>query len=105
CRTWRRSTARAAATRRNRTGRRAASPTKTRPIPTTNPEAGPMGRRLLAIRNVLKAWTCVVVLALLLGALGWQLGGDQVGLLFLASAVLLCAAIYWYAARIVMGMV
>lgn len=64
-----------------------------------------MGRRLLAIRNVLKAWTCVVVLALLLGALGWQLGGDQVGLLFLASAVLLCAAIYWYADRIVMGMV
>jgi heat shock protein HtpX len=61
--------------------------------------------RLLVLRNVLKAWACVVVLALLLGALGWELGGAQVGLLFLASAVLLCAAIYWYADRIVMGMV
>jgi heat shock protein HtpX len=64
-----------------------------------------VGRRLLVLRNVLKAWACVVGLAVLLGALGWELGGDQVGLLFLASAVLLCAAIYWYADRIVMGMV
>jgi heat shock protein HtpX len=45
------------------------------------------------------------VLALLLGALGWRLGGYRVGVLFLASAVLLCAAIYWYADRIVLGMV
>jgi heat shock protein HtpX len=64
-----------------------------------------VGRRFLILRNVLKAWLCVVVLALLLGALGWQLGGYRVGLLFLASAVLLCAAIYWYADRIVLGMV
>jgi heat shock protein HtpX len=61
--------------------------------------------RLLVLRNVLKAWTCVVALALLLGALGWELGGYRLGVLFLASAVLLCAAIYWYADRIVMGMV
>ena len=61
--------------------------------------------RLLVLRNVLKAWTCVVVLALLLGALGWELGGYRLGVLFFASAVLLCAAIYWYADRIVMGMV
>jgi len=61
--------------------------------------------RLLVLRNVLKAWACVVVLALLLGALGWELGGYRLGVLFFASAVLLCAAIYWYADRIVMGMV
>ncbi len=61
--------------------------------------------RLLVLRNVLKAWACVVVLALLLGALGWELGGYRLGVLFFASAVLLCVAIYWYADRIVMGMV
>jgi heat shock protein HtpX len=54
---------------------------------------------------VLKAWASVVVLALVLGAIGWRLGGYRVGVLFLASAVLLCSAIYWYADRIVMGMV
>jgi len=61
--------------------------------------------RLLVLRNVLKAWACVVAPALLFGALGWQLGGYRLGVLFLASAVLLCAAIYWYADRIVLGMV
>jgi heat shock protein HtpX len=61
--------------------------------------------RFLVLRNVLKASACVVALALLLGALGWQLGGYRLGVLFLASAVLLCAAIYWYADRIIMGMV
>jgi heat shock protein HtpX len=64
-----------------------------------------MGRRLLVVANVLKAWACVVSFALLLGALGWRLGDYRVGGLFLASAVLLAAAIYWYADRIVMGMV
>jgi heat shock protein HtpX len=64
-----------------------------------------MGLRLLVLRNVLKVWACVIALALLLGAIGWQLGGYRVGVLFLASAVLLCAAVYWYADRVVLGMV
>ncbi len=64
-----------------------------------------MGRRLLILRNVLKAWLVLVVLALLLGALGWQLNGYQLGILFISSAVLLATAVYWYADRIVMGMV
>jgi heat shock protein HtpX len=64
-----------------------------------------VGRRLLILRNVLKAWLALVVFALLLGALGWQLGGYRLGILFIASAVLLAAAVYWYADRIVMGMV
>lgn len=64
-----------------------------------------MGVRLLVLRNVLKIWACVVALSLLLGTIGWQLGGYRVGVLFLASAVLLCAAVYWYADRIVLGMV
>lgn len=63
------------------------------------------GRRLLVLRNALKAWLLLVVFSLVLGALGWQLGGYRVALLFLGSAVLLSSALYGYADRIVMGMV
>src|SRR4029077_17640860 len=38
-------------------------------------------------------------------AIGWELGGYRVAILFIGSAVLLGAALYWYADRIVMGMV
>jgi heat shock protein HtpX len=64
-----------------------------------------VSRRFLILRNILKAWLVLVVFALLLGALGWQLGGYRLGILFIASAVLLATALYWYADRIVMGMV
>jgi len=40
----------------------------------------------------------------LLGGLGWSLGGYRVSILFAGSIVLLAAAIYTYADRIVMGM-
>ncbi len=64
-----------------------------------------MQRRLLILRNVLKAWLVVTVTALLFGFAGWQLGGYRLALLFLGSIVLLAAAVYWYADRIVLGMV
>jgi heat shock protein HtpX len=64
-----------------------------------------VARRFLILRNILKAWLVLVVLALLLGALGWQLGGYRLAILFISSVVLLGAAFYWYADRIVMGMV
>jgi len=64
-----------------------------------------VSRRLLIARNLLKAWFTLIVFALLLGALGWELGGYRVGILFIASAVLLAAALYWYADRIVLGTV
>ncbi len=64
-----------------------------------------MRRRLVAVRNVLKVWAILVVLAGVFGLAGWQLGGYRVALLFLASIVLLAAAVYAYADRIVMGMV
>ena len=64
-----------------------------------------MSRRFLILRNVLKVWFVLAAFALLLGALGWELGGYRVGVLFIASSVLLAAALYWYADRIVMGMV
>src|SRR5207237_1113068 len=51
------------------------------------------------------AWLTLATFALVLGALGWELGGYRVSILFIASAVLLGAALYWYADRIVMGMV
>jgi heat shock protein HtpX len=64
-----------------------------------------VSRRLLVLRNVLKAWLVVATVGLLFGFAGWKLGGYRVGVLFIASIVLLAAAVYWYADRIVMGMV
>jgi heat shock protein HtpX len=64
-----------------------------------------VSRRFLIARNVFKSWAVLAVFALVLGAFGWRLGGYRVALLFVGSAVLLGAAIYWYADRIVLGMV
>jgi heat shock protein HtpX len=64
-----------------------------------------VSRRFLILRNILKAWLVLAVFALLFGALGWQLDGYRLGVLFVVSAVLLASAVYWYADRIVMGMV
>jgi len=60
--------------------------------------------RFLIIRNILKCWAIPAVVGLLLGGLGWKLGGYRVSILFAGSIVLLAAAIYTYADRIVMGM-
>jgi hypothetical protein len=59
---------------------------------------------LLIVRNVLKCWVIPVVVGVLLGGLGWRLGGYRVSILSAGSIVLLAAAIYTYADRIVMGM-
>ena len=63
-----------------------------------------MRGRLLIVRNVLKCWLLVAVVGGLFGAAGWKLGGYRVSILFAGSIVLLAAAIYAYADRIVMGM-
>ena len=63
-----------------------------------------MRDRFLIVRNVLKCWAIPAVVGVLLGALGWKLGGYRVSILFAGSIVLLAAAIYTYADRIVMGM-
>jgi heat shock protein HtpX len=60
--------------------------------------------RFLILRNVLKCWAIPAVVGVLLGGLGWKLGGYRVSILFAGSIVLLAAAIYTYADRIVMGM-
>ena len=64
-----------------------------------------MGRRLIVVRNVLKSWAVFVVFAGVFGAVGWALGDYRLLLLFLGSVVLVSGALYWYADRIVMGMV
>ncbi len=46
-----------------------------------------------------------VVFAGVFGAVGWALGDYRLLLLFLGSVVLVSGALYWYADRIVMGMV
>ena len=63
-----------------------------------------MRDRFLILRNVVKCWAIPLVVGLLLGGLGWKLGGYRVSILFAGSIVLLAAAIYTYADRIVMGM-
>jgi heat shock protein HtpX len=60
--------------------------------------------RFLIVRNVLKCWALVAVAGVVLGAAGWKLGGYRVSILFAGAVVLLAAAIYAYADRIVMGM-
>jgi heat shock protein HtpX len=60
--------------------------------------------RFLILRNVLKCWALVAVIGVLLGGAGWELGGYSVSILFAGAVVLLAAAIYAYADRIVMGM-
>jgi heat shock protein HtpX len=56
------------------------------------------------VRNLFKLWALLVVCSLLLGAAGWEFGGYSAALLFLGSVVLLAAALYAYADRIIMGM-
>jgi heat shock protein HtpX len=60
--------------------------------------------RFLILRNVLKCWALLAVVGVALGAAGWKLGGYRVSILFAGAVVLLAAAIYAYADRIVMGM-
>jgi heat shock protein HtpX len=60
--------------------------------------------RFLILRNVLKCWALVAVIGVLLGGAGWELGGYSVSIQFAGAVVLLAAAIYAYADRIVMGM-
>src|SRR4029078_10570383 len=61
-------------------------------------------RRVAGARNLAKAWLLFLAPVLLLGLAGWKLGGYRLALLFGGSVVLVGAALYAYADRIVMGM-
>jgi heat shock protein HtpX len=61
--------------------------------------------RLAATRNLLKVWGFVLVLTAALGLLGWSGGGYPLLSSVVFCSLLAAAAAYWYADRVVMGMV
>src|SRR4029453_11500783 len=94
CKTSPRSTARAVATRRTTTGRPAGS----------NKRTAISARRLLVVRNVLKAWALLVGACAILGLAGWALGGYRLLTIFIFCGVLFAGALYWYADRVAVGL-
>jgi heat shock protein HtpX len=61
--------------------------------------------RVAAARNLLKVWALVAVLVGGLGLLGWFAGGYRLLSTVVFCSLLAAAAAYWYADRVVMGMV
>ena len=61
--------------------------------------------RLAAARNLLKVWGFVLVLCAVLGLLGWSGGGYPLLSSVVFCSLLAAAAAYWYADRVVMGVV
>jgi heat shock protein HtpX len=61
-------------------------------------------RRLLVVRNVLKAWALLVGACTILGLAGWALGGYRLLSIFIFCGVLLAGALYWYADRLAVGL-
>src|SRR5256714_3953627 len=98
CRTSRRSTARAAATRRRTIGHRAACAT------TSATRSSGMSGALLSLRNVAKAWLLLLGACLLFAGLGYLAGGLRLLSALVFCCLLLAAATYWYVDRVVLGM-
>jgi heat shock protein HtpX len=61
--------------------------------------------RVAAARNLLKVWVLLAVLIGGLGLLGWFAGGYRLLSTVVFCSLLASAAVYWYADRVVMGMV
>jgi heat shock protein HtpX len=57
-----------------------------------------------AALNLLKAWLLVAVLALVLGGLGWVIGGTTTALLFAFCSLLAATGVYRYGDRALLGM-
>lgn len=64
-----------------------------------------MSRPLAAAVNLGKTWALLLGSSALLGGLGWLLGGYRLFSIFLFSGLLAGMALYWYADRVVLGMV
>ena len=60
---------------------------------------------MLALRNLAKLWLLLGAFCALLGAAGWQLGGVRLLTTFVFCGLLVALGAYWYADRIVLGMV
>jgi heat shock protein HtpX len=61
--------------------------------------------RLAAARNLLKVWGFVIAVCAGLGLIGWSGGGYPLLSSVVFCSLLATAAAYWYADRVVMGMV
>jgi heat shock protein HtpX len=64
-----------------------------------------VGRTLLVVRNVLKAWLLLLAAVAVFGGIGWLIGGLRGLEIFVFCALLLALAGYWYADRAVLGLV
>jgi heat shock protein HtpX len=60
---------------------------------------------LAAAVNLGKTWALLLGSSALLGGLGWLLGGYRLFSIFVFSGLLAGMALYWYADRVVLGMV
>ena len=61
--------------------------------------------RVAAARNLLKVWLFLAAICALLGLLGWIAGGYRLLSTVVFCTLLAAVAAYWYADRVVMGMV
>jgi heat shock protein HtpX len=59
--------------------------------------------RLLAARNIAKAFILYGALAGGLFALGWWLGGVRLGSVFLVVGLLMAATVFWYGPRVILA--
>jgi heat shock protein HtpX len=64
-----------------------------------------VNRPLAAAVNLGKTWALLLGSSALLGGLGWLLGGYRLFSIFVFSGLLAGMALYWYADRVVLGMV
>jgi len=61
--------------------------------------------RLVAVRNVAKAWLLLVGVSGVLAFVGWSIGGVRLLSIFVFCALLLVGGAYWTFDRVVLGMV
>jgi heat shock protein HtpX len=61
-------------------------------------------RRLIVAWNVLKAWLLLASGCVLLGAIGWAIGGYRLASLLAFFGLLVGFGAYWYGDRVVLGM-
>jgi heat shock protein HtpX len=57
-----------------------------------------------AVLNLAKAWLLVAIVATVLGALGWAIGGPTTSLLFVFCVLLAASGVYRYGDRALLGM-
>jgi heat shock protein HtpX len=60
---------------------------------------------LLAVRNIVKAWLLVLVIAGVFALFGWVIGGVRGLSIFVFAALLVAAGAYWTFDRVVLGMI